>query len=127
MQNSTTLWQSQFPVPKRDGHKYDRGHALIYGGAVMTGAARLAARAAPRIGAGLVTIATPKKSAPIYAGALESVIVQPASNVRAWHQLLKDERRNAILIGPGLGLSTLAQELVLMALSTKKLCVLDAD
>ena len=69
MHNSPDLWHSCYPVPQRDGNKYDRGSALIYGGEVMTGAARLAARAAQRIGAGLVTIATPAKALPIYAEA----------------------------------------------------------
>jgi ADP-dependent NAD(P)H-hydrate dehydratase / NAD(P)H-hydrate epimerase len=127
MQNTPTLWLSQFPVPKRDGHKYDRGSALIYGGAVMTGAARLAARAAQRVGTGLVTIATPDKSVPIYAEALESVIVRPANDVQAWRDLLNDEKKNAILIGPGLGIGAMEKELVLAALATKKTCVLDAD
>src|ERR1700722_6259096 len=72
--NAAALWLDQFPVPKREGHKYDRGHALIYGGPVMTGAARLAARAAQRMGAGLVTLAAAEKAVPIYAADLESVI-----------------------------------------------------
>ncbi len=127
MQNAPALWLSQFPVPKREGHKYDRGHALIYGGAIMTGAARLAARAAQRIGAGLVTIATPDKSVPIYAETLESVIVRPSNDAAAWRELLNDEKKNAILIGPGLGIGAMERELVLAALATKKTCVLDAD
>src|SRR5262249_17521235 len=68
-----------FPWPSADSHKSNRGHALIAGGAVMTGAARLAARAAARVGAGLVTVATPESTLPIYAAALTGVIVQPAA------------------------------------------------
>jgi ADP-dependent NAD(P)H-hydrate dehydratase / NAD(P)H-hydrate epimerase len=127
MQNSPDLWLKLYPFPKREGHKYDRGHALIYGGEVMTGAARLAARAAQRIGAGLVTIATPRKSLPVYAESLESVIVREANDVKAWRDLLDDPKRDAVLIGPGLGLGSLQAELVLAALETKKPCILDAD
>ena len=67
-ENATALWRDQFPFPKPEGHKYSRGHALIAGGAVMTGATRLAARAAQRMGAGLVTLAAPKKADPDLCG-----------------------------------------------------------
>src|ERR1700749_362584 len=95
-ENTPSLWQNLFPFPQRDGNKYDRGHALIYGGAVMTGAARLAARAAQRIGAGLVTLGAPKPALPIYAEALESVIVREADTLVTWKDLLADPKRNAI-------------------------------
>ena len=49
-----------FPVPRIDGHKYARGHAVIVSGDIAaTGAARLAARGCLRAGAGLVTLASP--------------------------------------------------------------------
>src|ERR1700728_4746136 len=101
-ENAPDIWRDQFPFPKRNDNKYTRGHALIYGGAVMTGAARLAARAAQRIGAGLVTIAAPEKAVPIYAEALESVIVRAANNSDDWRAQLNDPKKNAVLIGPGL-------------------------
>ncbi len=58
--NHPDWWLSCFPWPGPESHKYTRGHALVVGGAVMTGAARLAARAAARLGAGLVTVAAPE-------------------------------------------------------------------
>jgi len=125
--NDPVLWLGAFPFPKNDGHKYDRGSALICGGAVMTGAARLAARAAQRAGAGLVTIAAPQAAYPIYAESLESVIVQEADSIGAWRELLSDKKRNAILIGCGLGQGALQADCVLAALESKKPCVLDAD
>ncbi len=126
-ENARELWLDRFPTPKPEDHKYARGHALIAGGAVMTGATRLAARAAQRIGAGLVTLAAPQSALPIYAAALESAIVRPADDLAAWRELLADEKRNAVLIGPGLGLGAPQADFVRAALDTRKPCVLDAD
>lgn len=127
LQNGPDLWLDCFPFPKPEGHKYDRGQALIRGGEIMTGAARLAARAAQRMGAGLVTLAASAASLPIYASALESVIVRESDTLASWKELLADPKRNAILIGPGLGRGEGQKDFVLAALETKKTCVLDAD
>ncbi len=126
-ENAPDLWRNQFPMPSAEGHKYSRGHALIYGGAVMTGAARLACRAAQRIGAGVVTVAAPASALPIYAATLASAIVQPVNEPREWQGLFADSRRNVILIGPGLGNGATQKEMVLAALRSGKACVLDAD
>ena len=126
-ENQTDLWRCLIPMPQPEGHKYSRGHALIYGGAVMTGAARLAARAAQRMGAGVVTLAAPECALPIYAAALESVIVREAQTEAAWRGLLADSKRNALLIGSGLGLEIAHKQFVLDVLATGKPCVLDAD
>lgn len=57
MQNNViALWRSHFPIPPDTAHKYDRGHAVIFGAPELTGATRLAAAACSRIGAGLVTV-----------------------------------------------------------------------
>ncbi len=126
-ENHPDLWLSQFPFPQPEGHKYSRGHALVAGGPVMTGASRLAARAAQRMGAGLVTLAAPEAALPIYAGALESVIVQRAETLNEWQRLLDDPKRNAVLAGPGLGVNARTIDFVRAALATRKPCVLDAD
>jgi hydroxyethylthiazole kinase-like uncharacterized protein yjeF len=61
--NEPALWRAHLPVPRVDGHKYTRGHAVVAsGGMTSTGAARLAARGALRAGAGLVTIASPPEA-----------------------------------------------------------------
>lgn len=76
---------------------------MIMGGATMTGAARLAALAAGRTGAGLVTIAAPLPTWPIYASALTHIMVQPFSSHHDWEALLDDTRKNVIVLGPGQG------------------------
>src|SRR6185437_5281612 len=122
-ENGPALWLDDFRWPQLADHKYSRGHVLIAGGPVMTGATRLGARAAARIGAGLVTLAAPKAAWPVYAAALTGTIVLPD----AFAKLLKDERRNALLIGPGAGIGDATRAQVRAALATKRGVVLDAD
>ena len=125
--NHPAWWLDRFPWPDPTGHKYSRGHALVAGGAVMTGAARLAARAASRVGAGLVTVAAPEAAFPIYAAALTGVIVQPTVGLSDFVALLADRRRNAVLIGPGAGLGAETRDKVLAIFAAGKATVLDAD
>ncbi|WP_114391820.1 NAD(P)H-hydrate dehydratase [Oleisolibacter albus] len=126
-ENGPDLWLDRFPWPQADGHKYSRGHALLLGGGVMTGAGRLAARAALRAGAGLVTIAAPMAALPIYAVSIPSAIVMPADDPAAWTALLDDPRRNAVLLGPGAGADDRLKKAVREALCNEKAGVLDAD
>lgn len=125
--NHPDWWQDVFPWPASESHKYSRGHALVAGGAVMTGAARLAARAAARVGAGLVTVAAPASAFPVYAAALTGVIVQPVPGMDDFRALLADPRRNAALIGPGIGVNAETREKTLAILAAGKQAVLDAD
>ncbi|MBV9150594.1 MAG: NAD(P)H-hydrate dehydratase [Alphaproteobacteria bacterium] len=125
--NHPYWWRDDFPRPLPESHKYTRGHALIAGGAVMTGAARLAARAAARLGAGLVTVAAPDPAVPIYAAALTGIIVHPAGKLDLFAALLADPRRNAALIGPGAGVGKDTRDKVLAILAAGKRTVLDAD
>ncbi|HYM02811.1 MAG TPA: NAD(P)H-hydrate dehydratase [Stellaceae bacterium] len=126
-ENGPALWLDAYPWPRLDGHKYRRGHVLIAGGDVMTGAARLAARGAARIGAGLVTIAAPRAAWPVYAAALTGVIVRPIAREADFLDLLSDPRRNAILVGPGNGVTQATRDHALAALATQRSVVLDAD
>jgi ADP-dependent NAD(P)H-hydrate dehydratase / NAD(P)H-hydrate epimerase len=125
--NHPEWWLGGFPWPSLETHKYTRGHALVAGGAVMTGAARLAARAAARLGAGLVTVAAPEAAFAIYAVALTGVIVHPIGGLDDFHALLADRRRNAALIGPGAGVGQGTRDKVLAILGADKRTVLDAD
>ena len=126
-ENSPAWWLADLPRPRRDSHKYTRGHALVAGGAVMTGAARLGARSAARIGAGLVTVAAPVAVLPVYAAALTGIIVQPVGGVDDFRDLLEDSRRNAVLIGPGAGIGDDTRDKTLAIVAAGKRAVLDAD
>lgn len=126
-ENTPGLWREKLPQLHAVGNKYSRGHALLYGGYPMTGAARMAARAAARIGAGLTTIAVPDKAFAIYASALTSIMVQPLSQDQDFAGLLKDPRYTAFSIGPGAGLSDATRERALALLQTGRPVVLDAD
>jgi ADP-dependent NAD(P)H-hydrate dehydratase / NAD(P)H-hydrate epimerase len=126
-ENTPGLWREKLPQLHAGGNKYSRGHALLYGGYPMTGAARMAARAAARIGAGLTSIAVPDQAFAIYASALTSIMVQPLSQDQDFAGLLKDPRYTAFSIGPGAGLSDATRERVLALLHTGRPVVLDAD
>jgi NAD(P)H-hydrate epimerase len=126
-ENTPDLWREKLPQLHAGGNKYSRGHALLYGGYPMTGAARMAARAAARIGAGLTSIAVPEKAFAIYASALTSIMVQPLSQDQDFAGLLKDPRYTAFSIGPGAGVSDATRERVLALLQTGRPVVLDAD
>ena len=129
-ENHPALWQTRYPWPRLDSHKYQRGHALVLGGAALTGASRLTARAALRVGAGLVTLAVPESVWPVYAAALTSVMVQALAepdHASAWAELLADERLNAVAIGPGAGVGKPTRAAVLAALTPGRAVVLDAD
>jgi ADP-dependent NAD(P)H-hydrate dehydratase / NAD(P)H-hydrate epimerase len=115
-------------VPRIDRHKYDRGHAVVMSGPMhSTGAARLAARAALRTGAGLVTVAAPKAAVPILATNLTAVMVREADGAAGLGKLLADERLTAVLLGPGQGLGKATRDAVVVAAKARRRLVLDAD
>jgi hydroxyethylthiazole kinase-like uncharacterized protein yjeF len=126
-QNGPELWLTALPKPCLDGHKYDRGHALISGGYPLTGAARLAARGAARIGAGLVTLAVPEVAFAVYAAAVTSIMVRPLAAEVDFTALLADPRHSAMLIGPGAGSGSATRDRILAILATRRGVVLDAD
>jgi hydroxyethylthiazole kinase-like uncharacterized protein yjeF len=126
-ENDPALWAAALPTLQAAGNKYTRGHALVFGGYPITGAARMAARAAARIGVGLTTIAVPEVALPIYAAALTSVMVTPLVQPSDFDGLLADARYKGLLIGPGAGTGQIVRERVLAMLRTGRPTVLDAD
>jgi NAD(P)H-hydrate epimerase len=125
--NHPDLWAKHLHRGEIADHKYARGHVTILGGAAATGAARLAALAARRAGAGLVTIAAPKAAVPIYLSAEPGNLVVEAEDAKAVAQLLGDKRRNAVLVGPGSGVNDRTRGSVLAALAAGRSLVMDAD
>ncbi|MDO5632928.1 MAG: NAD(P)H-hydrate epimerase [Paracoccus sp. (in: a-proteobacteria)] len=116
-------------LTKRDapGHKFTHGHALIVaGGGGQGGAARLAARAALRIGAGLVTIAPPRSALIGHSGPPDALMRRGVDDAAVLTDLLTDNRISAIAIGPGCGVDR-AAALLPAVLASKRSCVLDAD
>ncbi|QPF82098.1 NAD(P)H-hydrate dehydratase [Bradyrhizobium genosp. L] len=127
-ENAPQAWRWSFPVPRIDGHKYARGHAVVVSGDIAsTGAARLAARGALRAGAGLVTLASPRDALAVNAAALTAVMVRAVDNPIQFAELLDDVRLNACVIGPGAGVSARTRDFVHTALSAQRHLVLDAD
>lgn len=114
------------------GHKYDHGHLLVLaGGAGRTGAARLAARGALRIGAGVVTLGVPPAAQLEVATQVTAVMIRRVADADGLRAVLSDERINVLCLGPALGLGEREAALVGAALDAtidgERPVVLDAD
>jgi NAD(P)H-hydrate epimerase len=126
--NRPDLWLAPYPRPQMDAHKYTRGHVIVVSGpAESTGAARMGARAALRIGAGLVTLVGSAAATAINATHATAVMVRAVPSDAALAEVLADERRNAVLIGPGAGVGAATSATVLTVLRSAAATVLDAD
>ena len=126
--NDPEFWLRYFPKLRIDGHKYDRGHAVIVSGPMeSTGAGRLAARTALRAGAGLVTVATSKSAFYINAAQLTAVMVAAYEGPPGLSAVLSDPRITAVLIGPGAGRDPEVMGLVGSVLASDAVAVLDAE
>ncbi len=139
--NAPALWLDHFHWPDQGDHKYRRGHVLVWGGPRMVGAARLAARAAARAGAGLVTLMVPASIWPVYAAHLMSSMAHPVPDgspdelLRGWRMALDQARWQVLVMGPGASAGlpgdarALMRDMVLTTLSHEgdQTLVLDAD
>lgn len=109
-------------------HKYVRGHAAVVSGPrLRTGAARLAAMAALRAGAGLVTVLSPTDATDENAAHLTAVMLREADDAAAIAAALADKRFTAALIGPGASVGPATQEKTLAILASQAAAVIDAD
>src|SRR5829696_8231919 len=126
--NAPALWAEAFPRPTLDTQKYRRGHALVLSGAALhTGAARLAARGALRVGAGLVTLASPTEALAVNAAHSTVMILRRCDGAPELAEVLADRRFNAVALGPALGVSAETREKVAAVLAADRAAVLDAD
>ena len=91
---------------------------VVSGPAHATGAARLAARGALRVGAGLVSVASPPDAVAVNAAALTAIMVKPFAGAEVSTSCCKDKRLNAVVIGPGCGVGRATRELVAAALAS---------
>jgi NAD(P)H-hydrate epimerase len=110
----------------RPRHKGDAGHLLVVGGATgMSGAARLAGEAALRAGAGSVSIATRKEHAAYLNLGRPELMVHGTETAQDLMPLLR--RSTAVLVGPGLGLTTWSQNLMAAVVDAGLPMIVDAD
>jgi NAD(P)H-hydrate epimerase len=100
---------------------------VVSGPAHATGAARLGARGALRAGAGLVTVASPLDAVTVNAVHLTAIMLKPFEAEQGLAALLADERKNAVLLGPGAGVGEATCRLAEAALASQASVVLDAD
>jgi NAD(P)H-hydrate epimerase len=122
------FWRDALPAQRPETHKYTRGHAVVVSGpAESTGAARLGARGALRIGAGLVTVTSPRAAFPVNAAHLTAIMLKPFNVPEGLAGVLADKRRNAVLVGPGFGVGPTTCRVVEIALQSGAGVVLDAD
>ncbi len=125
--NEPELWADRLPWPQHGDHKYGRGYLVVAGGSQMTGATRIAVRAAMRCGAGMVTLACAPEASRTYNLALENVVIAPVRDTASFFDLVEAPRANAALVGPGGGMIGATRERVLAALRAGKPAVIDAD
>ena len=124
--NDPTRWQAALPWPEPDTHKHDRGRlGVVSGPALRTGAARLAARAGLRIGAGLVRILCPPDAAPIVAGTVEAIMIDEFASADALGRLAGT--LDAVVIGPAAGLTEATAHNLAALGRTGAALVVDAD
>lgn len=124
--NTPALWAQHLPLPDIATHKYRRGHLGVFsGGSSATGAARLAAMAGLKAGAGLVTIAAQPQAMLINATHLTAIMLRAIDDITALENWIADKRLSAFVLGPGFGVGDRARDFV-AALIGRPL-VLDAD
>ncbi len=116
----------QLPVRRSNCHKGDFGHVLVIGGDYgMSGAARMAAEAAARCGAGMVSVATRPEHAATMAAARPELMCHGVDGAAALSPLL--ERATVVVVGPGLGCSAWGKELLQQAMVSQLPLLVDAD
>jgi len=127
-ENNRSLWQQYIPKPAWHYHKYTRGHVVVVtGDATSTGAARLAARATLRTGAGLATLVCPSTAADTVASQVTCEMVKAIDTAEGLQKFLANRRISTVVLGPGMGVGIRTQQLVRVALNSSASVVLDAD
>jgi hydroxyethylthiazole kinase-like uncharacterized protein yjeF len=125
-ENGPELWGGHFPWPDVDAHKHSRGRLIVVSGeAWSTGAARLAARGGLRIGAGLVTVFSPRDALAVNAAHLEAVMLRGFDTDLELETGAEDA--DAAVVGPAAGVTETTLLNVLALARTGAALVIDAD
>lgn len=126
--NGPAIWRDCIPETGLAGHKYVKGHLGVFSGSfAQTGAARLAAMAGLRAGAGLVTVLAPASALASNAAHLTAIMLRRIDNGDDLESLLQDNRLNCFVLGPAFGVGEKAVEFARHLAKTGKPLVLDAD
>jgi hydroxyethylthiazole kinase-like uncharacterized protein yjeF len=125
-ENGPALWDSKLRWPEASSHKHRRGRlAVVTGPIASTGAARLAAQAGLRAGAGQVTLLCPPAALMVVAGA---VMAPLTASFKDEHQLVAlTETADAMVIGPAAGVNDKTRANVQALAQADRTLVLDAD
>ena len=124
--NSPDLWLSKFPWPTAASHKHSRGRMIVVSGnAWSTGAARLAARAGLRIGAGLVTLLSSPEALAVNGAHLEAVMLQPFETEAELEAAASSV--DVAVIGPAAGVDEATVSNLFALARTGAALVVDAD
>ena len=127
-ENAISLWHAAIPQLTWSSHKYTRGHVVVASGdKLSTGAARLAARAALRSGAGLVTLAVPLLAVDVVANQITCEMIRSIDSGEELAQMLSDERITSVVLGPGMGVGQRTRQMVKTAINSTASVILDAD
>jgi len=119
-------WRTGLPWPGPDTHKHARGRlGVVSGRASQTGAARLAARAGLRIGAGVVSLLCPVEAVSVLAPAVEAVMLKPFADPEVLAELV--EGMDAVVVGPAAGINDATVANVHALAGTGAALVIDAD
>ncbi len=126
--NTPVLWDPLFPRLAWDTHKFARGHtAVLSGGPLATGAARLSALSALRVGSGLVTLACPRNAAFSAAHHVTAVMVRSIADAADLMTFCNDRKVSTLVLGPGAGVTPETRACVEATLGSGRAAVLDAD
>lgn len=126
VENAPALWLDRFPWPDARAHKHARGRLSVVSGEMSsTGAARLAARAGLRIGAGVVTVLSPPSALAVNAAHLEAIMLRGFETDAELADAA--DRADAVVIGPAAGVTPLTRARVFALARTGAALVLDAD
>lgn len=126
--NSPSIWRSALTPAGAGSHKYTRGHLAVFSGPfTATGAARLAAAAGLRAGAGLVTVLAAGPALAANAAHLTAVMLRRIDDGEGLSALLEDRRVTIFVLGPGFGDGERARDYAARIAAAGRRLVLDAD